>query len=45
MEQKYDGYFITSCGRVWSYHRNKFLKTSKDKNGYARLQLGKLGVD
>lgn len=25
MEQKYDGYFITSCGRVWSYKKNGFL--------------------
>lgn len=26
MEQKYEGYFITSCGRVWSYYKSGFLK-------------------
>lgn len=44
MEQKYDGYFITSCGRVWSYHRNRFLKLYKDKDGYNRIHLGKHGM-
>ena len=26
MGQMYEGYFITSCGRVWSYYLNGFLK-------------------
>ena len=40
LEQKYDGYFITSCGRVWSYHSNRFLTLTPDKDGYLRVCLG-----
>lgn len=37
----YEGlYGITSCGRVWSYRRNKFL-TQQIKNGYSLVHLYK----
>ena len=40
----YEGiYGITSCGKVWSYRRQKFLKPFYDKNGYLRVQLCKNG--
>lgn len=40
----YEGlYGITSCGRVWSYRRKKFLKAQKDKKGYQRVVLHKDG--
>lgn len=36
----YEGiYAITSCGRVWSYKRGKFLKPRPDKDGYLRVNL------
>ena len=36
----YEGqYAITSCGRVWSYKRKKFLKPSKTKLGYLQVSL------
>ena len=36
----YEGlYAITSCGRVWSYRRKKFLSPSKDKGGYLQVVL------
>jgi len=35
-------YAITSCGRVWSYKRNKFLSSEK-VNGYERVTLCKDG--
>lgn len=36
----YEGlYAITSCGRVWSYISNKFLKTFDDKDGYKCVKL------
>ena len=38
----YEGlYAITSCGRVWSYRSNKFLKTEITTNGYLRVALVK----
>ena len=37
--QGYEGlYGITSCGRVWSYRCQKFLKP-KMNNGYLRVTL------
>lgn len=40
----YEGlYAITSCGKVWSYHRNKFLALRYDKDGYPRVDLRKDG--
>lgn len=41
----YEGkYAITSCGKVWSYKRKKFLKTDKNSKGYARVHLSKNNV-
>lgn len=34
-------YGITSCGRVWSYKRKKFLKNQLDKDGYLCVDLYK----
>lgn len=40
----YEGlYAVTSCGRVWSHHSNKFLQPRKDKDGYLRVGLYKDG--
>ena len=40
----YEGlYAITSCGKVWSHKKNKFLKPEKTKNGYLRVDLYKGG--
>ena len=40
----YEGlYGITSCGRVWSYKRQKFLEPSADKKGYLKVGLTKNG--
>lgn len=35
----YPGYFVTSCGRVWSYKTNKFLSQFKHEKGYLYVQL------
>lgn len=37
----YEGiYAITSCGKVWSYRNQKFLKLNKNKkNGYMSIIL------
>lgn len=41
----YEGlYAITSCGRVWSYRSKKFLKSSFQGNGYAKIQLSKNNI-
>lgn len=38
----YEGlYAITSCGKVWSYRRKKFLKPAKNKKGYLLVGLRK----
>ena len=38
--KNYEGlYAVTSCGRVWSYKRQKFLKPGTDKNGYLIIGL------
>ena len=40
----YEGlYAITSCGKVWSYRSQKFLKPSMSKDGYLRAGLHKDG--
>lgn len=40
----YEGlYAITSCGKVWSYKSQKFLKPAKDKDGYYDVSLYKDG--
>lgn len=36
----YEGiYAITSCGRVWSYRAQKFMKPQKAHNGYYFVKL------
>lgn len=38
----YEGlYAVTSCGKVWSYKRQKFLGYHYDKRGYPRVSLYK----
>ena len=38
----YEGlYAITSCGKVWSYHSNKFLKPYNHNCGYLSVNLSK----
>ena len=40
----YEGlYQVTSCGKVWSYKRKKFLKPFKNRGGYLRVNLSKNG--
>lgn len=40
----YEGlYAVTSCGKVWSYRRKKFLKPYSDKKGYLKVGLCKNG--
>ena len=39
--QKYDDYYITSCGRVWSYKSNRFLTICHDRDGYCYVCMGK----
>lgn len=36
-------YAITSCGRVWSYRNEMFLKPKITKDGYLRVKLCKNG--
>ena len=36
----YEGlYSVTTCGKVWSWKTNKFLKPKKEHNGYLRVTL------
>lgn len=36
----YEGlYAVTSCGKVWSYRRKKFLSPSHDQGGYLMVNL------
>lgn len=40
----YEGlYAITSCGKVWSYRRKKFLSPVKNNDGYLHVHLCKDG--
>ena len=40
----YEGlYAITSCGKIWSYRRNQFVKTHKNNWGYFDVHLYKNG--
>ena len=41
--QLHEGYYITSCGRVWSYKSNRFLSTRYNKKGYKTIQLWENG--
>lgn len=36
-------YAVTSCGKVWSYRRHRFLNPTLDKNGYLKVGLHKDG--
>lgn len=36
----YEGlYAVTSCGKVWSYRRQKFISPTKTKQGYLQVKL------
>ena len=38
--KNYEGlYAVTSCGKVWSYKRKKFLETHISNRGYFRVTL------
>ena len=40
----YEGlYAVTSCGKVWSYRRKKFLEPSATRTGYLQVSLHKDG--
>lgn len=40
----YEGlYAITSCGRVWSYRRKRFLKCSPNSSGYPTVHFSAKG--
>lgn len=44
--KNYEGlYAVTSCGRVWSYKRQKFLTPEDNGHGYLRVNLYKDGKD
>lgn len=44
--KNYEGlYAITSCGKVWSYRSQKFLKQNKAGAGYYFVALSKNGVE
>ena len=41
----YEGlYAVTSCGKVWSYKRQRFLKPYEECGGYLKVSLSKDGV-
>ena len=37
--EDFKGYAITSCGKVWSFKTNRFLKPSKNDKGYLQVWL------
>lgn len=37
--EEFKGYGITSCGRVWSFKTNRFLKPAKDEKEYFYVHL------
>ena len=40
--KNYEGlYAVTSCGRVWSYRNEKFLKPRANRSGYLYVDLSK----
>ena len=40
----YEGlYAVTTCGKVWSYRRHKFMKLSTDRDGYKVVNLSRDG--
>lgn len=43
--KNYEGlYAVTSCGKIWSYKRQKFLKPFKSNFGYLLVALSKNGL-
>ena len=36
-------YAVTSCGRIWSYKRSRFLQTTPNRQGYLYVHLYKDG--
>lgn len=40
MGQKYEGYYVTPCGRIWSYLSNKWIKPHKSsKRNYLQVHI------
>lgn len=37
--EQFEGYGITSCGKVWSFKSNRFLTPSRDKKGYLTVRI------
>lgn len=37
--EEFTGYGITSCGKVWSFKTNKFLKPYSNEKGYLKVRL------
>ena len=37
--EDFKGYAITSCGKVWSFKTNRFLKPNKNNKGYLQVWL------
>ena len=37
--EDFKGYAITSCGKVWSFKTNRFLKPRKNNKGYLQVWL------
>lgn len=37
-------YAVTSCGKVWSYHKKDFIALNNKKSGYKEALLSKNGV-
>lgn len=40
--QKYEGYYVTPCGRVWSYKNKRFTNQHKDKDGYLCTKINRV---
>ena len=38
--EEFEGYGITSCGKVWSFKTNRFLSSRKNNKGYLYVWLG-----
>lgn len=35
----FSNYYITSCGKIWSYTSNRFLQPTINERGYKRIRL------
>ena len=42
--EEFPGYFISSCGRIYSTKRNKLLNPQRHKQGYLQIHLSKDGI-